>query len=137
MGITNKQKTIILLIVILVIAAFFRLWKLDSIPPGLYPDVAINGNNAISALENQDFKVFYIDNNGREGFFINLIAFSFVIFGVSIWSIKIVSAIIGILTVLGIYLFTKESFGYAKIKNSGIIALASSFFLAISFWHVN
>ena len=133
----TRKKELLLLLVILTIASFFRLWQLSSIPPALYPDVAINGNEALQALETKDFKVFYPENNGREGFFINLIAFSFLIFGVSVWSIKIVSAIIGILTVLGIYLFTKESFGYAKIKNSGIIALASSFFLAISFWHVN
>jgi len=99
-----KGRLILILLIILIIAAFFRLWQLDKIPPGLYPDEAINGNEAIS----NPGKVFYPENNGREGLFINLIALSFSIFGVSIWALKIVPAIIGILTVFGLYLLTKE-----------------------------
>jgi len=36
-----QKKTLFFLLAILVIAVFFRLWKLNEIPPGLYPDVAI------------------------------------------------------------------------------------------------
>lgn len=115
---------------IIAIASFFRLWQLDKIPPGLYPDVAINGNDALETLETGNFKVFYPENNGREGLFFWLIALSFSIFGVSVWSIKIVAAAIGILTVLGLYLLTRELF-------SRNVALLSGFFLAISFWHTN
>ena len=129
----KTNKAIIFLLVILAIAAFFRLWQLDSIPPGLYPDVAINGNEAISSPG----KIFYPENNGREGLFINLIALSFSIFGVTIWSLKIVPAIIGILTVFGLYLLTKELFLKSSEKGSRYIALLSSFFLAVSFWHTN
>jgi len=120
-----------LVILILVIAGFFRLWQLNSIPPGLYPDEAMNGNNAIEAMKTSQYKLFYPENNGREGLFINLQALSFKIFGVHIWSLILVSALIGIFTVLGLYLLTKESFG------STTIALLSMFFLATSFWHVN
>ena len=127
----TKKKVFIFFILILAIASFFRLWQLNSIPPGLYPDEAINGNDAIFALENDQYKLFYPENNGREGFFINLIALSFKIFGVHIWSLKLIGALIGILTVLGLYFLTKELF------NSRYLALLSSYFLAISFWHVN
>ena len=85
-----KNKTFLLLLVILLIASFFRLWQLDTIPPGLYPDEAINGNEALS----NPWKVFYPENNGREGLFINLISLSFSIFGISIWSLRIVPAVI-------------------------------------------
>jgi 4-amino-4-deoxy-L-arabinose transferase-like glycosyltransferase len=137
----TKKKEIVFLLIILAIAAFFRLWQLDSIPPGLYPDVAINGNDALDSLKTGNFKVFYPENNGREGLMMWLIALSFSIFGVSIWSIKIVAAIIGILTVLGLYLLTKELFAVVNSQwskvNSQFVALLSSFFLAISFWHTN
>jgi 4-amino-4-deoxy-L-arabinose transferase-like glycosyltransferase len=129
------KKVLLSLIIILAIASFFRLWQLDLIPPGLYPDEAINANEAFQALQTRNFQTFYPENNGREGLYINLIAFSFYIFGASIWSIKIVSAVIGILTVLGIYLLAKELF--RKSKNPELIALLSSFFLATSFWHIN
>ncbi len=125
------------LLIILLIAGFFRLWQLDKIPPGLYPDVAINGNDALDTLKAGDFKVFYPENQGREGLFFWLIALSFLTFGDSVWSIKIVAAVIGILTVPGLYLLTKELFFKSVENSSRPIALLSSFFLTISFWHVN
>ena len=126
----GKKKAIIFLMVILAIAAFFRLWKLDSIPPGLYPDVAINGNDALDTLKTGQWKLFYPENNGREGLFMWLIAFSFLIFGPSIWAIKIVAAIIGIFTVLGLYLLTKELFQNSKFK---IYCFASEFLFSYFF----
>ena len=166
MELLNKKTVFILLIVIIIIAAFFRFYKLAEIPPGLYPDVAMNGSDALDALRSRDFRVFYPENNGREGLFINLIALSFHLFGISVLSLKLVPTIIGVLTVLGIYLMVKELFSgisdfgfrisdqflnsklenYNLIKNSKLkiknysaeaISLLSSFFLAISFWHVN
>ena len=131
----SKHKTIIFLLIIIVIASFFRLWQLSVVPPGLYPDVAINGNEALDSLKNHNFKVFYPENNGREGLFMWLIALSFLIFGISVWSIKIVAAIIGILTVFGLYLLTKELFSQSYENDSRLIALLASFFLAVSFWH--
>jgi 4-amino-4-deoxy-L-arabinose transferase-like glycosyltransferase len=137
-----KTKIVIIsLLVILAIASFFRLWKLSDIPPGLYPDVAINGNDALDSLKTGKFKVFYPENCGREGLMMWLIALSFSVFGVSIWSIKIVAATIGILTVLGLYLLTKELFKTINNQqltiNNEIIALLTAFFLATSFWHTN
>lgn len=138
----NNKRAILILLLILAVAVFFRFWHLTEIPPGLYPDVAMNGNDALQALKTGHFKVFYPENNGREGLFMNLIALSFWLFGAGIWAIKIVPAAIGTLTVLGLYLFTKELFKYGsqteKNKTYQIaVALLASFFMAISFWHVN
>jgi 4-amino-4-deoxy-L-arabinose transferase-like glycosyltransferase len=130
-----QKKELVFLLIVLIIATVFRLWQLDKIPPGLYPDEAINGNEAIS----NPGKIFYTENNGREGLFINLLSLSFSIFGISIWALRIIPAIIGILTVLGIYFLTKELL--AKVtsneRKATSIALLSSLFLAVSFWHVN
>ncbi len=132
------RKNIFLLLIILAAAVFLRLWQLDSIPPGLYPDVAINGNDALEALKTHNFKLFYPENNGREGLFMNLIALSFLIFGPSVWAIKIVAAIAGILTVFGIYLLARELFYWPaeKIKSHNYVAFLAAFFLATSFWHI-
>src|SRR3989344_2361503 len=119
-----------LVLVIVILAGFFRLYKIDSIPPGLYPDEAMNGSNALQALETDNFKAFYPENNGREGMFINLQAISVSVFGNHAWALRIVSAFAGILTVLGLYFLTKELFA----RQIGLIA---SFLLAVSFWHVN
>ncbi len=121
---------------ILAIAFFFRFWQLKSIPPGLYPDEAMNANDALTSFQTHKFKLFYPENNGREGLFIWLIALSFWLFKASIWSMRIVPAFFGFLTVIGIYLFTKEIFQNQNNK-ARIVALLASFFLAISFWHTN
>ncbi|MBU1102706.1 hypothetical protein KJ853_03575 [Patescibacteria group bacterium] len=132
-----SKKTFIFLLIILCVAVFFRFWQLEQIPPGLYPDVAVNGNNALDALKTGNFKLFYPDNNGREGLFINLIAFSFWLFGASVWAIKVVPAIIGVLTILGLFFLARVLFSFLSRTKSDFIALASTFILSISFWHVN
>lgn len=128
------KKEILILTLIIIIAIFFRFYRLDTFPPGLYPDEAMNGNNALAALEtnspNGGWKVFYPENNGREGLFINLQSISVAAFGISPWSLRLVSAIVGVLTVIGLYFLAKELFG----KHVGALA---SFLMAISFWHVN
>ncbi|PIY59526.1 hypothetical protein COY96_01340, partial [Candidatus Wolfebacteria bacterium CG_4_10_14_0_8_um_filter_37_11] len=57
-----------LLILIVIIAAFLRLYNIippvGGLPPGLYPDEAMNGNNALEAISTRDYKVFYPENNG-------------------------------------------------------------------------
>jgi len=127
----------IALALIIIIAAFLRLYNIGELPPGLYPDEAMNGNNALEALSaNGSFKFFYPENNGREGLFINIQAMSVAIFGNEPWALRLVSALFGILTVLGVYFLTKEFF-YNKSPHTRKIALLSSFFLATSFWHIN
>ena len=128
---------------IIIIAAFFRLYNITppagGLPPGLYPDEAMNGNNALEALSTAPsaggFKIFYPENNGREGLFINIQAISIALFGNFPWALRIVSALFGILTVLGIYFLSKELFAGRLSPNK--IALLSSFFIAVSFWHIN
>ncbi len=124
----NRDELIIFLLII-AIASFFRLYHIQSVPPGLYPDEAMNGNNAIQALESNHFKIFYPENNGREGLFIDLEAISIKFFGNTSWALRTVSAITGIFTVIGLYLLAKQLF------NSHIAGI-SSFLLAVSFWHV-
>lgn len=132
----DKEKWI--LIAILVIAFVFRFQHIQSIPPGLYPDEAINGNNAFQALETGDYKIFYPDNNGREGLFINIQSLFLRVFGPSAgsgqapepWALRTAPAIFGLLTVLGLYLLVRLLFNWQ-------IASIASFYLAISFWHVN
>lgn len=131
MLIFNKLRPYHFLLLTLIIAAFLRFYNIAGLPPGLYPDEAMNGNNALETLATGDFKVFYPENNGREGLFINIQALSVAIFGNEPWALRLVSAIFGIFTVLGVYFLAKEIFA----KHS--VALLSAFFLAAGFWHIN
>ncbi|MBI4132219.1 MAG: glycosyltransferase family 39 protein [Candidatus Sungbacteria bacterium] len=128
----SRHRRAILLLGILALAAFFRFYLLTAIPPGLYPDEAANGNNALEALRTGDFKVFYPENNGREGLFINLQALAVALLGAEPWVLRSVSALFGTLTILGIYLASRELF-----PSRDGIALLAAFFSATSFWHIN
>ncbi len=119
------------LILILVLAFYLRILNIETAPPGIYPDEAVNGQDALKAEESGNYQWFYPDNNGREGLFMNLIALCFKFLGVSIFALKLPSIIFGVLTVAGIYFLTKELF---QKENPALIA---SFLTAVSFWSLN
>lgn len=126
-----KRTEIIVLILVIAVAVGFRLYGLSWAPPGLYPDEAMNGNNALTALRTGDYKLFYPENNGREGLFINLQAVSISLLGHTPEALRVVSALVGILTVLGVYLLTRRMFDDWRL------AAIAAFLMAIGFWHVN
>ena len=121
---------VLMLVGILLIALFLRTYHLHLYPPGLFPDEAMNGNNALEAIRTGSYKVFYPENNGREGLFINIQSLFLRLFAVrEPWVLRFPSTIFGTLTVLGIYLLARELFG-AKV------GLLAAFLLATSFWHL-
>lgn len=129
----NKKLRILLLAGILIIAAFLRFYHFTATPPGLYPDEAMDGNNAVQAAETGRYEPFYADDNGREGLYINSVVILYQFFHApetAIWAIRLPAAIAGVLTVLGLALLAAEIFGWD-------IGLLAAFFLAMSFWHVN
>ncbi|MDP3015087.1 MAG: hypothetical protein Q8N28_01595 [bacterium] len=127
----------LIVFVILIIASFLRLYNIVELPPGLYPDEAIYANNGVEAWETGNLKVFYPENNGREGLWPNIIGFFIVKFGHEPWVPRSVAAVFGILTVLGTYFLTRELFKLRPPdRQAEFIALLSSFLLAVSFWHI-
>lgn len=119
-------------ILIVALAFFLRAINIESVPAGIYPDEAVNGMNAVDANATGTYPWFYPDNNGREGLFINLIAFSFKFFGISIFTLKLPSIIISTLVVFGVYLLTRELF-YSRPH----MALIAAFLTATSYWAIN
>ncbi|NTW46244.1 MAG: hypothetical protein HGB18_04330 [Candidatus Moranbacteria bacterium] len=119
-------------LVLITLGAFaIRNYRIESVPSGLYPDEAMNGVDALVANETGDYKLFYPNNYGREGLFINLQALSIKAFGNTIPALKIWSEIFGALTALGIGLLAWEVF------RSRYAALSASFLTATSFWTIN
>ena len=123
------------------LAGWFRFAGLETLPPGLFLDEAVNGVNAMEAIEAGKWSVFYPENNGREGLFINLQAGALYCFRleapapdeffVQPWMLRIPSAVLGTLTVVG-------TFFLAWVIGAGRLAsAAAAFFAATSFWHIN
>lgn len=123
-----QKKTLFLLLIILVIATFFRVWKLKSMPGGLFPDEAANGLDILLIFKGQH-SVFFQRGLGREALFFYLQAASVALFGISVWQMHLVSAIIGILSVIALWFLAKKLFNTR-------VAFLASFFMATSAWHV-
>lgn len=117
------------LLLILALAAFLRFFELTTIPPPLYFDEAMNGNDALQDLETGRMDVFYPQNGGREGLYINIETALIYLFGPEPWLLRLPAAVFGTLTVWGVYLLATELFSVP-------IGLLACFFIATSFWHV-
>jgi 4-amino-4-deoxy-L-arabinose transferase-like glycosyltransferase len=113
---------------ILVLAAVLRLYALGSIPHGFTNDEAQDGLSARQAIE-QGPRVFYPENNGREGLYINLAIPLVATLGNTIWAMRLPSAVFGILTVWLTYLLGSEVFNRS-------VGLWSALFVATSTWHL-
>lgn len=126
----KKNYHYILLAFILALGFFLRIYNIENVPPGIYPDEAVNGIDALTANDTGNYQWFYSANQGREGLFMNLIAFLFKFFGVSALTLKLPAIIFGTLTIWGTYLVAKELFNRR-------IGLVSAYLTAVSFWPIN
>ena len=136
----DKRKIKIYLLVFLVVALgfFLRVYNINHIPSGIYPDEAVNGEDAYKANLSGNYQLYYPNNEGREGLFMNLIAVCFKFFGISIFSLKFPAIIFSTLSLWGIYLLAKELFFQSLgEKRAQRLALIAAFLTAVSFWSIN
>lgn len=121
---------IILLGLILLLAAFLRIHNIGSLPYGLWFDEAEYGLTALRVLEDRAYRPVYDPTTHHPTMFSFLIAASFKLAGVGVNSLRLVNVFIGLSTILVFYLLLRLQF------DSGI-ALAGTFLLAVSRWHIN
>lgn len=117
------------LVLIVLLAAFLRLYQLGSVPAGLNHDEGMNGSNALENIETGPMRIFYPENTGREGLFINIQTAFVALMGNTALALRLPAALFGIFTVLGIYWLAGGMFGKP-------IGLAAAFLTATSFWHL-
>lgn len=126
----RTRSEVLVLIGICAVAIGFRFIGLGTTPGGLLADEALNGNIALHAAETGEYRVYYPEHDGRQGLFINAQAQAISWFGNSAQALRTVSALLGVLTVLGTYLLTRRLF-----DQWGMAALAA-LLMAVGFWHV-
>ncbi len=114
---------------ILLGAAFFRLWQLNSLPPGLHPDEAANGLDIIQRIFHGDIRPLYNTNGPRESLFFFLQAPFVLLMGKTILALRLAPALIGIASVYLTYKLMQTWF-------SERAALAAAFFMATGSWAV-
>jgi len=118
------------LAIILIVAAFMRLYRLNEFPFGTYYDEADNGLNARRILQEPDYRPVYVESTHLPAHYLYLVAGAFQLFGVSTYSMRLASVALGLATVAAGYLAGRELFD----RRWG---LATAFLLAASRWDVN
>lgn len=119
----------IILAGIIIIAIFFRFYKLNSLPPGLHPDEAANGLDIILRIQKGDLRIIYNTNGPREALFFYLQAIFVYLMGNTILALRMAPALMGVFSVVVVYFATKEWF-------SRRTALIAAFIFAINPWVV-
>ena len=115
---------------ILCIAAGLRFPHLRDVPPGLWFDEALNGQDAVAVWQpGGHFKLVYPDEFPREPLFETILALAVRAFGPQVVVMRSVSALIGLLTVLLLYLMVRRNVGAPE-------ALCAAGVLATLRWHV-
>jgi MFS family permease len=125
----ERHVYVILFILIMVAAVFYRFYRLDQLPPGLHPDEAANGMDIFRILENKDIRPLYATNGPRESLFFFLQAIFVAIFGNTVVALRYAPAIIGTLAVAVTYFWVRDWFNQR-------IALISAFLMAVTPWAV-
>jgi len=118
-----------ILTAVIIIGAVARFYKIGEIPFGIWYDEANNGIEAQKILNGQ-LPVFIPNSLQLPAFLEYIFALSIKIFGPDIFSLRLVTALIGIATIPAIYFLGKE------IANKPV-GLAAAALLAFSRWHIN
>lgn len=122
---------------VIMIAAILRFWQLTSVPPALDWDEVSNAYNGYSILKTgrdefgQSFPTLFRAYDGYvPPLLIYLNSFSVSIFGLSETAARVPNAVLGTLTVWGIYLLV------GRLTRQKTLAFLSGLFLAITPWHI-
>ncbi len=117
---------------ILAVAAVLRVWRLDSLPPGLQFDEAYNAIDAARVLAGAR-DLFFTANGGREPLNVYLQALTLGALGRdhTLLAIRLVSACAGLVTIALLLGFSSDLFGDRRL---GRFAAA---YLAVSYWHLH
>jgi len=118
----------VLLVAILLVAAFFRLYRLEAAPPGLQHDEVFHGHDAFTVLQGA-YRIYFESNAGNEPLFVYLVAGTIALFGTNYLGIRLAAVLCGLATIVFTYLLARRAFGHR-------VALFAAAGLAVSFWPV-
>jgi uncharacterized membrane protein len=113
---------------IMALGAFYRLYRIGLIPSEMGCDLPHIYNNIGLLLQGQR-PIFFPSYPGREGLFFYLAAPLAWVLGLSHTTIKVASALVGVLTLPAVYLLGQELYNRE-------VGLYAAFFMSVSHWHI-
>jgi len=114
---------------LMAVTVFFRVWRLDILPPGLNHDAAWNGLYALRILRGEPFTPYVSEAWGRETLMMYLQAAAIRLFGPDVLAV-IAPAI------LAATLLVPFGYGWAREMFGPRLALGASFLVAVSGWSI-
>ncbi len=120
----------ILLLAIMALALFFRLFQFSSVPSGTWYDEATMGLEARRIVQDPAFRPVFSGAMNQMAHHLYLFALSMRLLGDSIAALRAVSVLLGLGAVVSAYLFGREYGG----RNWGLLL---AFLVACMRWHVN
>ena len=127
----NKRMEWFIIALLFALGLFFRLPTIETHPPGLWYDEAINGLDALS-LHANPFQIFFTtEEHPREPMFMYIIAMVFLLVKPTIFTLRGVSVLIGAACVPALY-------GLVRIATQNKrFALIAALLLLTSRWHIH
>ncbi|MFQ5577568.1 MAG: hypothetical protein ACE5G8_11350, partial [Anaerolineae bacterium] len=126
----------VIVVALLLLAAFFRFYRLDAIPPGLHYDEAGEGLDALGMLHNGP-RIFSDTQGGREPLFAYLLALAFAVTGPQVIVLRGMGALAGTAAVGAAYLLTRELFRPLMPHRARWLAALAALGLATGYWQVH
>ena len=123
----SHRRAAIVALAITLLAFAVRVWRLDAVPPGWNEDELSNALVLAQKVLDGDISVYYVDATGHEALYHVLAAGFIAAFGYNAIGIRLLSAILGTLTVSLTYQVGRRLGG----REVGLLAAAA---LAVSFW---
>lgn len=127
-----SRKDWLILIALTGVAIFFRFFQLKTLPPGFQFDEAFNAIDAQHVLAGNR-PLFLPANAGREVLYTYWQALLIRFFGFDVYTLRLGSAILGVLTVPTAYLLVRRLIRH----QSRAVAAGTALVLAISLWHIH
>ncbi len=124
-----SPQILLISVLILAIAGFMRLFQLESIPFGMWNDEAYIGTIARYILSDPGYRPIYVVMYDHPLHFYGLVALAVKFFGETAFSIRLITALFGLATVVVAFFVGRESLGNR-------FGLCLAFFFAISRWHI-
>lgn len=119
----------LLLALVIAAALFLRTYRLDVFPNGCQTDECNNGLDALKWIDGSPYTPYIETNEGQATLFTYMLALSFEFFGVGVTQMRLVSAIIGTLTIAAFYFLARDWLEWR-------FALAATALFAAARWHL-
>jgi len=113
-------------LLIAIVAVALRLYRLETVPPGLQHDEVFHGHDAVTVLLG-NHPIYFPSNAGNEPLYIYLTAGTIALFGKNAWGIRMAAVICGLATVGFTALWIRRAY---KART----ALIASALVAVTFW---